>query len=138
MCNNYNECYSHVYSNYLSLYQAVALFITLGATETLTVQQMINRVRVLQQPLYAFPSLSSIVQQISDCQWVQPGHVTRPYSPSGHVTRPHPPPSQSLKQLELFCQWVVFLVEDYIIPLVKVLVDNNLFTVYKYCLELSV
>ena len=121
--------YSHVYSNYLSLFRpAVALFITLGATETLTVQQMINGVRVLQQPLYALPSLLSIIQQISDCQWVQPGHVTRP----------HPPPSQSLKQLELFCQWVVFLVEDYIIPLVKVLVDNKLFTVYKYCHELSV
>ena len=46
-----------------------------------------------------------LLEQVSE--WVQ----------SGHVTRPHPSPSQSLKQIELFCQWVVILLEDYVIML---------------------
>ena len=56
-------------ANYLNFVQAVAL--CHGTTVDTDCCQDDHGVMVLQQPLYALPSLSSIVQQISDCQWVQ-------------------------------------------------------------------
>ena len=52
--------------------------------------------------------------QISQCQWLQP------LPKSGQVKRPHPPPSQSQKQVELFSLWVIFFVEEFVIPVIKV------------------
>ena len=106
----------HIFFPNLNL--ALKQLVTRGKLETISIREIIHGMKVACLSVCVCSSLTllkknNLLLQISKCVWVIGGKKCK----AGYY---HPPPCQSLAQERMVCQFVLWLVRDFVVPLIQV------------------